>query len=414
MHKDSRHTISLSELNKSVKSAISNAFPSTIWVVGEISELKINPAGHCYLELIEKDEKSDKITARARAVIWSSKCGMLRSYFESTTGYRFEEGIKVMVLVRVEFHELYGFNLNISDIDPSYTLGDQEKKRLEIIRRLKEDGIFTMNKELYFPLVPQKIAVISSATAAGYRDFQDQLDNNPYGYRFSSVLFQSIMQGEQAEASMISSLERIFAFEHIFDAVVIIRGGGSRSDLACFDNYELASHIAQFPLPVLTGIGHEQDESITDMVAHQQLKTPTAAAEFLISCVLEFETKLTGHQDRIVLMANNIVLTENNRISRLEQNLAIGLQNKMNVYSSGITDLLSTLKFSLKNYFNLKDARLVTLGEINKRIDPRHVLKMGYSITSFNGKALSDAKQVSAGDEIKTLLSKGELRSTIK
>jgi len=334
-------------------------------------------------------------------------------YFETTTGYRFEEGIKVLVQARIEFHELYGFSLNISDIDPSYTLGDQEKKRLEIIRRLKEDGIFTMNRELQFPVVPQKIAVISSATAAGYRDFQDQLDNNPYGYSFSCVLFQSIMQGQQAEASMISSLELIFEYEHIFDAVIIIRGGGSRSDLACFDNYELASHIAQFPLPVLTGIGHEQDESITDMVAHQQLKTPTAVAEFLISCVLEFETKLTGLQDRIVLIVNNIILTEKSRISRLEQNLSMVLQNKMNAFSSGISDMLSTLKFSLKNYFNLKQARLETLAEINKRTDPRHVLKMGYSITSFKGKAISDATQISAGDEIKTVLNKGELKSTV-
>ena len=177
VNKDTRHTIRLSELNKSVKSAISDAFPSTIWVIGEISELKINHAGHCYLELIEKDENSDSIIARARAVIWASKSGMLRSYFETTTGYRFEEGIKVLVQVRVEFHELYGFSLNISDIDPSYTLGDQEKKRLEIIHRLKEDGVFTMNKEVDFPLVPQKIAIISSSSAAGYRDFQDQLDN---------------------------------------------------------------------------------------------------------------------------------------------------------------------------------------------------------------------------------------------
>jgi exodeoxyribonuclease VII large subunit len=409
-----RHTLRLSELNKSIKSAVSDSFPSSLWVIGEISELKVNHAGHCYLELIEKDEKTDTINARARAVIWSSKYGMLRSYFETTTSYRLEKGIKILVLVRVEFHELYGLSLNISDIDPSYTLGDQEKKRLEIIRMLKEDGVFTMNKELPFPLVPQTIAVISSGTAAGYRDFQDQIDNNPYGYRFSCVLFQSVMQGQQAESSMISSLERIFSFEHLFDTVVIIRGGGSKADLACFDSYELASHIAQFSLPVLTGIGHEQDESIADMVAYQQLKTPTAVAEFLIDRVLAFETMLAGLQEKFILATTNILLGEQSKISRLEQELLVGLQNKINTIATEITTLSSALKFSLRNYFNLKQAALVTLEEISKRLDPQNVLKMGYSITSFKDKVLKDATQVSSGDEIKTVLNKGELRSTVQ
>ena len=363
MEEKTRHTIRLSELNKSIKSAVSDAFPSAVWVIGEISELKVNHAGHCYMELIEKDEKTDTINARARAVIWSSKYGILRSYFETSTSYRLEQGIKILVLVRIEFHEVYGLSLNISDIDPSYTLGDQEKKRLEIIRMLKEDGIFTMNKELPFPLVPQKIAVISSATAAGYRDFQDQIDNNPYGYRFSCVLFQSVMQGQQAESSLISSLERVFSLEHLFDAVVIVRGGGSKADLACFDNYELASHIAQFPLPVLTGIGHEQDESVADLVAYQQLKTPTAVAEFLIDRILAFESLLDGLQEKFILTTTNIILGEHSRISRLEQELVVGLQNKIMTIATGIATMASALKFSIRNYFafNLLKSVLIVL-----------------------------------------------------
>lgn len=408
-----RHILSLSELNASVKAVISGQFPGNVWVAGEISEIKVNPSGHCYMELIEKGEKEDQIIARSRAMIWATKFRMLRSYFETTTGYPLGQGMKILVHVRPEFHEVYGFSLNIRDMDPTYTLGDQEKKRLEVIRKLREDGVFNMNKEVEFPLVPHRIAVISSETAAGYRDFMDQLLNNDYGYGFGTVLFQSVMQGDQAVDSMIGSLKLIFARDHDFDAVVIIRGGGSRADLSCFDDYELASYIAQLPLPVLTGIGHEQDESIADLVAHKNFKTPTAVAEYLVACVLGFETRLNGLQDRFVLTVRNILLTEGNRISMLEQEFRNRLQREMHELKTAVAGYESAMTIHLKNFFNMKRATLKTYGEVCKRIDPENVLKMGYSITTYKGRTLTDAGLPGSGDRITTRLRKGELNSTV-
>ena len=292
--------LKLSELNSQVKTAIGEAFTAPVWVVAEISEFKVNRNGHCYLVLIEKEETGDAIVAQAKATIWSYTFRMLRPYFESTTGQPLTEGIKVLVSVSVEFHELYGYSLNIRDIDPTYTLGDMARRRREIISRLKSEGVADMNKELTLPQVPQKIAVISSPTAAGYEDFIGQLTNNQAKYHFYVRLFPAIMQGNQAESSIIEALEQIYRFETFFDVVVIIRGGGSQADLSCFDNYNLAYFITQFPLPVITGIGHEKDDSIVDLVAHTRLKTPTAVAEFLISGVARFDLLLDELRNRFV------------------------------------------------------------------------------------------------------------------
>ncbi|MGM0505145.1 MAG: exodeoxyribonuclease VII large subunit, partial [Bacteroidota bacterium] len=270
------HKISLLELNQSIREKIKFNFPESIWVVAEISELKINRNGHCYLELIEKEAISENIIAKSRATIWAFTFRMLKPYFESVTGHELISGLKILVQVTVEFHELYGFSLNITDIDPNYTLGDLAQKKAETLRKLEEDGIINMNRELEFPIVPQKIAVISSETAAGYQDFMHQLTHNKYGYTYYIKLFPAIMQGLKAEESIIDTLERIFQHDHFFDIVVIIRGGGSQADLNCFNNYLLAANVAQFPIPVLTGIGHDKDESIVDLVACQKLKTPTA------------------------------------------------------------------------------------------------------------------------------------------
>jgi exodeoxyribonuclease VII large subunit len=284
--------IKLSELNGLVRKVVTDAFPEKIWVIGEISEMKINRNGHCYLNLIEKDEATDTVVAQARATIWSYTFRMLRPYFETTTGQILIEGLKVLVNVSVEFHELYGYSLNIQDIDPTYTLGDMARRRREIIARLTDEGVLDMNKEVEFPLAPQKIAVISSETAAGYRDFTDHLLNNPAGYIFYPKLFPAVMQGSQTEISVIEALDHIYEYEDLFDVVVIIRGGGSQIDLSCFDNYNLAYHITQFPLPVITGIGHEKDNTIVDLVAHTRLKTPTAVAEFLIGEVAGFDQQI--------------------------------------------------------------------------------------------------------------------------
>lgn len=275
--------LTLSELNALIKESLEIAFPEQLWVIAEIGELKVNRAGHCYIELVEKDEASDKILARSRATIWSWQFRFIQPYFETTTGQSLQAGLKVLVAISVEFHEVYGMSLNIKDIDPNYTLGDMARKRQEVINRLTDEGVFDMNKEIPLTDIPSRVAIISSPTAAGYEDFMNQLQNNEEGYVFYTKLFEATMQGTEATRSIIMALDQIYQVEDFFNCVVIIRGGGSQLDLSCFDDYDLALNITQFPIPVLTGIGHEKDESIADMVAHTRLKTPTAVAEFLIS-----------------------------------------------------------------------------------------------------------------------------------
>lgn len=314
--------ITLLELNLRIRNAIQDSFPETIWIIAEISELKENRTGHCYLELIEKDELSDEIKARARATIWSYTWRMLRPYFETTTGQAFTQGIKILVQVSVEFHQAYGMSLNIRDIDPTYTLGDMTRRRREIIEKLTDAGVIGMNKELPLPLVPQRIAVISSATAAGYGDFINHLDNNSYGFLFQHELFEAWMQGGEAVPSILSALNRIFAREEEFDAVSIIRGGGATADLSCFDHFDLAYAIAQFPLPVITGIGHEKDDTIADMVAHTRMKTPTAVAEFFISGVLRFRDRLDELQEEISGLTRQMVSEQQEHITRLARDIS--------------------------------------------------------------------------------------------
>lgn len=320
---------SLSELNGQVKKVLSANFTAPVWVIGEISEINVHPNGHCYLTLIEKGESEERIVAQARATIWSYTFRMLRPFFETTTGQQLTDGIKVLMQVSVEFHEVYGFSLNVRNIDPTYTLGDQARKRREIIRRLTDEGVITMNKELELPLVPQKIAVISSPSAAGYEDFIDQLNNNPNGFHFYTRLFPAMMQGNHAEESIVDALDRIYPYEDFFDLVVIIRGGGSQVDLSCFDNYKIAYHITQFPLPVLTGIGHEKDDSIVDLVAHTRLKTPTAVAGFILEEVAAFAEKIDFLEQEILSLVETKMKDEANRLKDLTGELAILIRNQL-------------------------------------------------------------------------------------
>ena len=350
--------LKLSELNGMVKKAVGEAFTAPIWVIGEISELKTNRSGHCYLVLIEKGENEDVIVAQARATIWSYTFRMLRPYFESTTGQQLTEGLKVLVSVSVEFHELYGYSLNIRDIDPTYTLGDMARRRREIIARLQAEGVAEMNKELELPLVPQKIAIISSPTAAGYQDFIDQLTNNQAGYHFDLKLFPAIMQGNQAESSIIGALEQIYLYENFFDAVVIIRGGGSQADLNCFDNYNLAYYITQFPLPVITGIGHEKDDSIVDLVAHTRLKTPTAVAEFLISGVAQFDMHLYELKNRFIGIITELITESKNDIEQITRVIAPLLREKISKVNSSLNQTVWKLDNSIKIFIQNQDYQL--------------------------------------------------------
>ncbi len=309
----------LSELNKTIKETLQDTFPAPVWVVAEVSEMKENRTGHCHLELVEKEENT--ILARSRATIWSYTYRMLKPYFETTTGQTFSQGIKVLVQVSVEYHPAYGLSLNIKDIDPVYTVGDMAMQRKEIINRLKQEGVYEMNKELDLPLVPQKIAVISSATAAGYLDFINQLQNNENGFVFYTKLFEATMQGAETEPSIIRALEHIFQYDDFFDAVAIIRGGGATANLSSFDSYNLAYTITQFPLPIITGIGHEKDDTIIDLVAHTRMKTPTAVAEFLLAGVNRFYEQLLYNENEITQLTRNLIDKENTKLEQMAGNL---------------------------------------------------------------------------------------------
>jgi exodeoxyribonuclease VII large subunit len=362
---------SISELNGEVKKVLSSNFTAPVWVIGEISELNINSNGHCYLTLIEKSDAEDRIIAQARATIWSYTFRMLRPFFETSTGQQLTDGIKVLLQVSVEFHELYGYSLNVRNIDPTYTLGDQARKRREIIRRLTEEGVITMNQELELPLVPQKIAIISSPSAAGYQDFMQQLTNNTFGYKFYTKLFPAVMQGDQAEKSIVSALDLIYPNENFFDLVVLIRGGGSQVDLSCFDNYNVAYHITQFPLPVLTGIGHEKDDSIADLVAHTRLKTPTAVAEFILDGVSSFEERVNHLQQEAVDLVENRMADEKDRLEDLTGEISLLVRELLSSRKSELMQLSwkfqQEIKLSLRESDHYLGKKLQRIGFLANR-----------------------------------------------
>lgn len=450
--------ITLSALNKLIREKIASSFPSSIWITAEILEMQVNRTGHCYMELIEKSDSDDAIVAKNRATIWAYKFSMLKPFFETTTGTTLRSGIKILVKAEVSFHEVYGLSLNISDIDPSFTIGDMALKRKEVIRKLTEAGVMDMNRELTFPSVPQTIAVISSDTAAGYGDFMNTLSGNSYNFSFQTSLFSAQMQGEQADQSIIKALENIYNHETDFDIVVIIRGGGSQTDLDCFNSYDLCLNIAQFPLPILTGIGHDRDESIADMVAHRSLKTPTAVAEFLIDLLLEFNAYLDDLLERFHSRVANIMLEEKNRIDIHVNTLHHSIQQYLTEeefviktfrtrLSSGSKQRISDgkdlvkrasgqLQFqwrsligrfrrdltiidekhrtSVRKVLNLETDKLKNWEKHLDLVRPERVLARGYSITYANGKPVKSIKEINPGNRISTHLNDGIIESEVK
>src|SRR5665647_218433 len=312
--------ITLTELQGLIRDKLYESLPGFFWVIAEIAELKVNSAGHCYLELTDTDAPGGRVTARVRATIWAAKYRSLNTFFNASTGIPLRTGITILFKATVEYHELYGLSLNITDIDPSYTARDMALKREGIIKRLTADGVMTMNRELPLAPYPRYIAIISSSKAAGYQDFINHLTNNPYGYVFIPELFEAVMQGETTESSVIEALDSISAAAESYDAAVIIRGGGSTTDLSWFDSYDIAFYITQFPLPVMTGIGHEKDLTVTDMVAWRSFKTPTAVADFLVEQTLDCE-------NRIIDMASSLYTEASGMISSAEEQLS-SLQNR--------------------------------------------------------------------------------------
>lgn len=449
--------ITLYELNQKVKEVLATSFKTQYWVIAEISEIKENNSGHCYLELIQKEDFKDSPKAKARATIWAYTYRMLKPYFETSTGRPLSSGMKVLVSVEVIFHEVYGYSLNITDIEPNYTLGDIEQKRREAIEKLIAEGVFDMNKSLDLPLLPKRIAVVSSPTAAGLQDFINQIFSNKYGYKVEHTLFTANMQGSGAEDSIINALNSIYDCQDEFDLVVIIRGGGSQADLACFDNYWLAAHVAQFPLPIVTGIGHDKDVSVVDLVAHTKLKTPTAVAEFIIdkffeaeAIVLELkeslemaiEEILTSHknqfertltsiapniyqstsserialeriQSRLSLATNQSIANERTNIFRKIKSFETHSLLKLAHSKSSIKRINQSLTNKVQHFVEYQNNLMKSIESKSTSLNPSNILKMGYSMTLHKGRIIRNSKDVEKGAIIKTILDSGEIESTV-
>ena len=411
--------LTLFELNHLVRDVLECEMPDEYWVEAELSECH-ESKGHCYMELIQKDERNATPIAKADAKCWASKWMLIRPYFERTTGERLRAGMKVLLKVYPQFHEAFGFSWIVTDIDPTYTLGDMARKRQEIIRQLKEEGVFDLQRELELPLFCQHIAVISSESAAGYGDFCHQLSDNPYGFQFQTQLFPAIMQGEGVSQSIISALENIYngpcstVNGQCFDCVVIIRGGGATSDMSGFDTLSLAENVANFPLPIITGIGHDRDESILDMVSHTRVKTPTAAAAFLVDHLKGVLDTIEGAQSLITHYARQKLSTLQSQLATIQEILPkLFLAVKIR-QDARIENLEARFPLLAERRLTAERHRLQLIEEKLKALDPQLLLKRGYSITLHNGKAVHNPLVLKAGDEIETRLEKGTIKSIIK
>lgn len=408
-----QEALTLFDLNALVRRSLEQCLPDEYWIQAELSDVRSNSTGHCYLEFIQKDPRSNNLIAKARGTIWSNVFRLLKPYFEEATGQVFGSGIKVLVKVAIQFHELYGYSLTVLDIDPTYTLGDMARRRREILHQLEEEGVLSLNKELEMPLLPQRIAVISSATAAGYGDFCHQLRHNSHGFFFYTELFPAMMQGNQVEESVLSALDRVNARLDDFDVVVIIRGGGATSDLSGFDTYLLAAACAQFPLPVITGIGHERDDTVLDSVSHTRVKTPTAAAGLLINRMEEAALHLEYLSDRLREGASAFLQRENRRLSSCRTRIPTLVVHRLSDTRFRLLTASKDLMQVTASLLARQRHRLELLQQRTTDASPDKLLARGYSITLKNGKPVTDASRISPGDEITTRLYKGELTSIV-
>ena len=455
-----KNSLTLYELNALVRETLALEMPDEYWVEAELSEAR-EVRGHCYMELIQKDEHSNTPVAKASAKCWASTWQLVKPHFMRVTGQEIHAGMKVLLKVYAQFHESYGFSWIVTDIDPTYTMGDMARKRMEIIRQLKEEGVFELQKELQLPMFCQHIAVISSANAAGYGDFVNQLENNEFGFRFHTQLFPAVMQGEGVEQSVIGALNKIFeslecrteslefatanddsslftlhSSLNKFDCVVIIRGGGATSDLSGFDTLALAEHVANFPLPIITGIGHERDESVLDMVSHTRVKTPTAAAAFLIGHLKAVLDAIEDAEQRISSIVRQQMDMEKIRLLHLSQQIPTLFSLVRSRQEASIDRLQGNLRLSVTrrlqeerhrldihshNLMPVIERRLLRerhqLDMLNEKLEvlnPELLLRRGYSITLSGGKVVKDASILKSGDELETRLSKGTVRSVVK
>lgn len=407
--------LTLLDLNRRIADAIASA-PGlgNVWIVAETSDLR-STGGHCYMELIDKDPATGTPRARARATIWASRFARLNAEFRAATGSPLSSNIKIMVQASVTYHPVYGLSLNITDVNPEYTLGDLLRRRREMLARLQAEGILNCNRELEWPAVPWRIAVISAAGAAGYGDFINQLYTNPRHLRFCTGLFEARMQGEDTAPSIIDALGRIACRQEDYDCVVIIRGGGATGDLAAFDNYELAANIALFPLPVIVGIGHERDVTLLDYVANMRVKTPTAAAEWLIGRGTAMLERLHGLGADILDAAAARINAAHRRLEYITGQLpaltaAVTGRAAMRVGPMAADAMVQ----SIENLLRRRTDRLDALAAIIDTLSPEATLRRGFSITRLDGHAITDVAQASPGTNITTTLASGTLTSTVK
>ena len=426
--------ITLREFNNRIKRLLMNPAVCNCWIRADLSDVNVR-GGHCYLELVEKDERTGATVAKMRGIIWSNRFSYLRSKFLQVTGQDLKSGLKVLVEVSVNYHEQYGISLIINDIDPSYTLGDMERIRREILMRLKAEGVIDMNKQLEFPAFPQRVAIVSASGAAGYGDFMNQIHNNAYNLQFYTCLFPAVMQGQNTVTTVIAALDRINEHIDLFDCVVIIRGGGATSDLNSFDDYTLASYVAQFPLPVVVGIGHERDVTILDYVACRRVKTPTAAAELLVGCGVEALAHVDELKDSILniardylsaakqqlqylsgtipLMASNIIERNDARLRHLMQIVPITAQNRINSEHERLRYRLQSLTQASAQLLVREQLRLSAMQDKIDILSPQNTLRRGYSLTTLGGKAVIDASSLRPGDVIVTSFKTGSVESTV-
>ena len=391
--------LSLYDLNALVRRSLEQCLPDEYWVQAELSDVRTNSTGHCYLEFIQKDPRSNNLIAKARGTIWANVYRLLKPYFEESTGQAFVSGIKVLVQVTVSFHELYGYSLTVQDIDPTYTLGDMARRRREILKQLEEEGVLTLNKELEMPVLPQRIAVVSSPTAAGYGDFCHQLKNNS--------------RGDRVEESVLSALDAILNRQEDFDAVVIIRGGGATSDLSGFDTYLLAAACAQFPLPIITGIGHERDDTVLDSVAHTRVKTPTAAAEYLINCMDLAADELEVLISQLHESVRSRLTEEHRKLISYRNRIPSAVVRRVSDAKLALLTTRKDISLAVQTLLSRQRHRLELLQQRLADASPEKMLARGYSITLKDGKVVKNGDVLQLNDEIVTRLYQGEIVSIV-
>ncbi len=422
--------LSLHELTQRIAAVVNASFAEPLWVVAELSDVRPASNGHCYMTLIEKDPRRGTTLASVRGMIWSNRWWLIRDTFLEQTGQPFASGLKVMILVQVSMHEQYGLSLNILDVDPTYTLGEMARRRQEILKQLEKDGVIDMNRELPFPILPQRVAIISAEGAAGYGDFRKQLTNNSYGLKFYCHLFPATMQGQQTEPSVIAALERIYDVMEYFDVVVIIRGGGATVDLASFDSYLLAYNVANFPIPIITGIGHDRDETVLDHVAHTAVKTPTAAAALLIDTLAEqlqkiidlqgeikdsVEERMDEERQRLQRFGNairntHVTLTQQiNRLDIMGQKIQGYAKQRILQEQNGLDMIRQTLEMHTRQRLQREKDKLEFIDKTIQMAQPDNILKRGFSITRLNGHAVKSAASVPEGSTLKIQTADGEL-----